>query len=292
MNPVTYYQPVRSEGQCETNVLQMLRASITLTPTCKPAKNALARILNAERLSRHPKSNDRASGTALRAAGECPSITSATKPSSALLPQISLSQTPSHVDGREVAHCRPPKTSVKRSTWSNEYCDISKRVTYVREHNSESENCSYSNRINRGIQAEIEVTRLLESGGRTCVKQVHQEAFDILADGWRLDVKTAVPVTYKKSFRWLFNLHHGGRPITGCDFFVLRLIDLLSQGKISHALLGAPFKALTVAICTYALRLGHWDDAIANFDRFLVGDFGRCPVLESQYSLPEVRDAR
>src|SRR6185437_9754100 len=106
-------------------------------------------------------------------------------------------------------------------------------LTYEVRHNKVNKDQARSIRINRGIQAERKVLALLQEGGRRAVKQSHQCSFDILADGWKLDVKTAVPTRSRKNLwlgsRWMFNFHHQGVPITACDFFVLRLEGVLPR---------------------------------------------------------------
>jgi hypothetical protein len=133
-----------------------------------------------------------------------------------------------------------------------------------------------SARFLTGIQGEERVLKLLKTYGRSCDRQFHQDPFDILVDGWRVDVKTAVPVEYHGGYRWLFNLHHGGRPITGCDFFVLRLEDVPFSVRPVHLLLGAPFPTLTVAVTVQSLKCV-WPLYAAKFFRFLLGEYGIRP---------------
>ena len=148
--------------------------------------------------------------------------------------------------------------------------------------------------IRRGIQAETKVLRILQDGGRRAVKQSHQCSFDILADGWKLDVKTAMPTWSTKGLwrgrRWMFNFHHQGRPITACDFFVLRLEAVTKHhpSEIVHMLLRAPFPKIVFAIMDSTFHRYLW--LAGEFDRFVSGGFGVKPEVENP--LAEVCHAR
>jgi len=135
---------------------------------------------------------------------------------------------------------------------------------------------SRSARFFNGIRGEGRVLKLLKTYGRSCVKQPRQAAFDILVDGWRLDVKTAARSLRQDQDRWIFNLHHSGRQITECDFFVLRLEDFPGPDSPIHLLLDAPFPALTVTVTAQSLKCV-WPRHAAKFFRFLLGEYGIKP---------------
>lgn len=167
--------------------------------------------------------------------------------------------------------------------------------TYASIHNIvNTSEAHHSARIHRGLRAEHAVVHLLRSAGRACTKQVHQCPFDILADGWRIDVKTAIPreASGQQRFhgdRWLFNLHHSGRPITGCDFFVLRMENVPApEPPVLHLLLRAPYHAISFAV--HSFTFNKTLPLITEFNRFLRGEYGtkHACTAEGQYLLPEV----
>lgn len=145
--------------------------------------------------------------------------------------------------------------------------------------------------IRRGIEAEGSVVRLLSRAGRHCIKQTHQHPYDILCDGWRLDVKTSHPsqATGQQRWqgdRWMFNLHHSGEPITACDFFVLRLCGIPdSPDGVLHLLLRGPFHAITFAVTT--LTFSKTIPLVEAFNAFLRGEYGFNPSVEIKERLAE-----
>ena len=159
----------------------------------------------------------------------------------------------------------------------------------LRQHNvTQERKKDHSSRIKRGIDREKVVFDLLTLHGRNCVKQIHQEHFDILADGWRLDVKTSAPTNDSLyGIRWLFNFHHQGTPVVGADFFVCRLESLTEGDPATHLLLPCPFQAKTIRISEGTLRTKYAPYA-RDFSRFLYGDFG---LREIETSLPEAQNA-
>lgn len=164
-------------------------------------------------------------------------------------------------------------------------------------HNMVNNKRDHVSRVNRGIEAETLVLEMLRKAGRTVEKQLHGCAFDLLVDGWRVDVKTAIPsvATGRQRWngdRWLFNLHHNTVPITECDFFLLRMLSAPKQNDgVLHLLLRAPFHSISYAV--YGARPSSYMAGAELFDIFLRGKYGIGPhsSLKTERVLPEFNNA-
>lgn len=111
--------------------------------------------------------------------------------------------------------------------------------------------------------------------GRAAEKTPYQSPFDLLVDGWRVDVKAARPVNHFDGLKWQFRLHVHGRKSDQIDLYVLRLEDV-PQAKPVCLLLRAPVKAWAYQV-TFAslLKKRELRKAMDDYDLFLSGAFGQ-----------------
>lgn len=139
-----------------------------------------------------------------------------------------------------------------------------------------------------GRDAEYNVYALLLANKRSCEMQRHSAPFDLLVDGWAVEVKVAQFQLRKGKPTWQFNIHRHGRVQERCDFYILRLEGVPYSKAAVHLLLRAPLCRPTISV-TFRSLISKYSVANVDFRSFLRGDFG---VRETENRLPEVRDAR
>ena len=101
--------------------------------------------------------------------------------------------------------------------------------------------------------------------------------FDLLVDGWRIDVKTG---KMDACFEWTFNIHrHGVLKEDLIDFYILRLegVPGTKGGWPVHLLLRSPVGRKTMRYTVRSLISGDAVQAV-EFRKFAKGDYGIGPV--------------
>jgi len=109
-----------------------------------------------------------------------------------------------------------------------------------------------------GSIAEYKVGSLLSSYGRKVERQTWASPFDLLVDGYRVEVKCAKPQVRRGSGipQWQFNIHRHGILSEHADFYILRLEKVPFTKAAIHMLLRAPLGRLTVIISFRSLLNG------------------------------------
>lgn len=131
-----------------------------------------------------------------------------------------------------------------------------------------------------GMWGEGMFAKLLTEHGRTVVKQHVQAPFDLLVDGWRVDVKCSEPHARSNSSnptkRWQIKCHkdaNGNR-----DFYLLSF-QKFSNGKPMNFLLRAPL-GIKGVVFTKATLMSRFPNAHEDFLAFARGEFGFKPTTE------------
>lgn len=143
-----------------------------------------------------------------------------------------------------------------------------------------------------GLQWEENLAHFLRRHGRTCLKQKQKSPYDLLVDGWRVEVKASEFHPRAHDPRWIFNVQRHGKVDEHCDFYVLCLTGIpYCSRKSVYLLLRAPLEVFTFSIYMRTL-LTTYASAGLDFLRFARGECGRGPLFENDHALAEVCNAR
>jgi hypothetical protein len=147
-------------------------------------------------------------------------------------------------------------------------------MSYVRKNLDEMR---ASNR--HGQVSEVRVAKLLRDAGRTVKQMPYGAPFDLLVDGWKVDVKASqMTIGGAKSGRsgmplWAFVINRFKRDDEPCDFYILRLEDVPYRSrKPLHLLLPAPLRTARLVIGFSAL-LSRYAYASVEFRDFAKGKY-------------------
>ena len=137
------------------------------------------------------------------------------------------------------------------------------------------------NRQDMGRKGELNVAALLNGAGRKiATPKGPQSRYDLLVDGWRVEIKTANPAVKQgapeDSFRWAFNLQRHGVLSEQTDFYILRMEDIPFSTRAIHLLMKAPVGKMQIAVTVRSMMLNDHEMAKL-FDRFKTGEFGTGP---------------
>ncbi len=148
------------------------------------------------------------------------------------------------------------------------------------------------NSVDRPLSKHIRLARDFESrfgcrckeAGREAIWQGHESPFDYLVDGWRIELKVALPQKAKYGPFWKFNIHrHNALKENKVDFYVLRLQDVPFTRYDLHLLLKAPLKKKVLQFSVRSLMDGYGLYG-REYHRFMRGEFGQGP-----HPLPEAQ---
>ncbi len=130
-----------------------------------------------------------------------------------------------------------------------------------------------------GRYAEISVATMLKNSGRQVQRPISLTApFDMLVDGWRIDVKSALMNNHHGYPLWEFSIMDGKRKVEQCDFYILRIHDLPFYALPVHLLYKAPVRARKISVTIRSLIDGGAVRAM-DFKNFMQGNYG--PGLHS-----------
>lgn len=103
-----------------------------------------------------------------------------------------------------------------------------------------------------GRRAEMAITETLRSYGRVAKRMKYHDSYDLLVDGWRVEIKASSPITKRNELVWKFNIHHAGKLKETADLYIFRLENIPYCGrKTVHLLYRAP---LNVKVVTVSFR--------------------------------------
>src|ERR1700690_3352708 len=99
----------------------------------------------------------------------------------------------------------------------------------------------------QALQAELKVAKLLNQYGRSARVTQYSSPFDLLVDGWRIELKSSEP--RGQNVEWNFNIHrHGILNEVNVDFYILRLEKVPGSKAAVHLLFKSPVKTPTIRI--------------------------------------------
>jgi hypothetical protein len=126
-----------------------------------------------------------------------------------------------------------------------------------------------------GSKSERAIAYLLRrTYGRRVVTMDQKGPFDLLVDGWRVELKAANRTEQAGQPRWMFNIHRHGVLEETTDFYVLRLEDVPYSKYAIHLLYRAPIGVTVINVSMRNLLNGTSMRA-EEFYRFARGEFGK-----------------
>jgi hypothetical protein len=136
-----------------------------------------------------------------------------------------------------------------------------------------------------GRSGEVNVCSLLRRAGRRANVVKHRRPYDLLVDGWKIDVKTAKPhLNYCNGNvpTWMFRIHSNYKMREHeTDFYVFRFEQVPYFRQPIHLLVKSPIQKPFVAVSLRQLII-QWAHLANDFRRFRAGKFGvKQPALES-----------
>jgi hypothetical protein len=128
------------------------------------------------------------------------------------------------------------------------------------------------------IRCEYKINSNLRYCGRDSRVTSYMCAWDLVVDGWKMEVKSADPTKQQGvGFCWFFNIHRHGILKESCDFYILRLQGIPGfKSKALHLLVKAPFGKKTLML-TFPSLLRKHHQYLTNFDDFASGKYGKKP---------------
>jgi len=119
-----------------------------------------------------------------------------------------------------------------------------------------------------GLDAQYHVDKILTESGRKVLRQPFTAPFDLLVDGWRIDVKCAS--LGKRNGKRAWRIRTDRR---NCDYYIVRLEDYFGPERALHLLMDCP---KVKQICFYGDTICNKYSAEMNaFDAFRRGAHGR-----------------
>ena len=125
----------------------------------------------------------------------------------------------------------------------------------------------------RARWAELHIYGILYRHGREVSRCGYKAPYDMLVDGWRVDVKSAVPRFRGKMPYWKFFLKPDKRQ-EDCDFYVMRLVDIPFCDQAIHMLFPAPLGTTTFTVSFHSLLERH-SSHVQLFRAFCNGKYGK-----------------
>lgn len=128
-----------------------------------------------------------------------------------------------------------------------------------------------------GRAAEVDLTLSLNKWKRKSRRMPQGYPFDLLVDGWRIEVKSATPTQSHGRIFWRFNLHHAGVLRENCDFYIVRALGVVGRERGIWFLFKAPLGRKALYIGMRQIEKGKMDKPRADFISFGHGEFGQGP---------------
>lgn len=127
-----------------------------------------------------------------------------------------------------------------------------------------------------GRNAEIRVAQYLRECGRSVQGMPLRHPFDLLVDGWRVDVKCADMVMRRGHPTWVFGVLQQGyrdKP-EDTDFYILRAVNVPHAERPVHLLFKAPLAVNTMQLSVASMLCIH-GQGLADFVSFASGKYGK-----------------
>lgn len=148
---------------------------------------------------------------------------------------------------------------------------------------------------NAGYQVERKVYSTMRSRGRRVTHMAYLSPYDLVIDGWRVEVKGAQMRMARGAPIWTFNLHRHGKLAENCDFYVFCLLGCPYASYAIYLLYNAPMKRKVHALSFRSLLTGEGIHGL-EFEKLASGELGMGPLADEQvsgrmidFALPDVR---
>lgn len=146
---------------------------------------------------------------------------------------------------------------------------------------------------NNGLASEQRFYLYARAKGRKTQQLSHSAAFDFLVDGWKIDVKSALPWIPRdcKNPKWTFWVKHNryGKEVVA-DFYALHAKNIPGRKRGMWFLIKAPIKTPTIHIQINTIKgipnrkdspIRKWQTARNDFQQFMAGKYGQGPTNET-----------